>query len=120
MSAVATLALLVALSQAPEPPADTPAAAANRSPTGSAAWSASDEEISRGLVAAHAQDPQRRVCATYTRTGERQRRSVCGTLQSWFNSRTEDEVRNRLAPNYLVEEVKQQRARARARRSDLN
>lgn len=91
-----------------------PAAAAPRlPPQTSGAWSASDEEISRGLVAAYRQNPQRRVCATYTITGSSQPRSVCGTLQSFFNQRNEGEVRRNRAPQRLIDEIKEQRARAR-------
>ncbi len=109
------LALIAAL--ALQAAAVDPAAAPALPPSGSAAWTASDEEINRGLLQAFERDPNRRVCATYTPTGTVNPRSVCGTLNQWFRQRTSAEVRSRRAPHYLIEEVKEQRARARAQAS---
>ncbi len=108
MIAVLAAALLTAA-----PVASATPAAPRLPPQTSEAWSASDEEISRGLVAAYRQTPQRRVCATYTMTGSAQPRSVCGTLQSFFNQRNEGEIRRNRAPQRLIDEIKTQRARAR-------
>jgi len=116
MSATLALALALSMNQAPEPAATPADAARVMPPASSAAWTASDEEINRGLIQAFERSPERRVCASYTVTGTRQPREVCGTLQSWFNSRTPGEVRRRRAPYYLIEEVKERRAEARFQR----
>lgn len=105
--------LIAALALTTTPASPTVAAPSSLPPAASAVWSASDEEINRGLMQAFERDPNRRVCATYTPTGTQTPRSVCGTLSQWFNQRTSGEVRGRRAPHYLIEEVKERRARAR-------
>lgn len=116
MIALFAAAVLASAPVGPAAPASqAPTAQASRlPPQDSGAWTASDEEISVGLVAAYARDPNRRVCATYTPTGQRIPRSVCGTLSSWFNGRTRSEVSRNRAPYILVDEVKARRVRARS------
>lgn len=107
----------IALATAAQAEAATASTPTTLPPASSQAWTASDEAINRGLLQAFAQDPRRRVCATYTPTGTNTPRSVCGTLQSWFNQRSEGEVRGRRAPAVLIEEIKERRSRARAEQS---
>lgn len=112
------LALALALTgQAEDPQAAGPAAPQATTSQTSSAWSATDEEINRGLVSAWRSNPQRRVCAQWTPTGTSVPRAICGTLDEFFRQRSRAEVAQNRAPFRLIDEVKRQRALARTQSS---
>jgi hypothetical protein len=74
-----------------------------------------DRRIEQELFKAWKANPQQVVCAVPRSTTTRMAQPVCGSLQSWFNSRSMAELSKDRAPWQLVEEVKKNKRKANSR-----
>ena len=74
-----------------------------------------DRRIEQELFKAWKANPEQVVCAVPRSTTTRMSQPVCGSLQSWFNSRSMAELSKDRAPWQLVEEVKKNKRKVSAR-----
>jgi hypothetical protein len=113
--ALAAAAALGGSGPAPATPTSSPDDAAARAAR-LAELPATDQDIEVGLWRALEANPERVVCSIRTHTGSRQARTSCATLKNWFANRLPREIQKGDAPWQLVEEIKDQRKKAMARR----